>query len=256
MNMKLFAGTFFLIFLAELGDKTQLAAMARSATGNGGKWTVFWAASAALIFSTLLAVMLGGTIRRLAPEPVIKTAAGVLFVLFGVMMLAEAARKREPTPAPIVAPGVLSRTVLQAAAAFEEAAWADYAKLADQAADPRLKMLLAELAEEERRHMDRIRSAEFDHGMAEWGTIGALPAASALAHDAAEGEQAAVIEHIMEHEAATAAFYEELARGAPLRVLKGVFAALAEEERGHLQRLQRFALRRDAGADHAPQAAS
>ena len=88
---KMFGSTFILIFLAELGDKTQLAAMARAADGPSGssaKWIVFLAASSALVLSTLIAVFLGGALKALIPdERYIKIAAGALFVVFGAWIL-------------------------------------------------------------------------------------------------------------------------------------------------------------------------
>ncbi|MBM4149416.1 MAG: TMEM165/GDT1 family protein, partial [Lentisphaerae bacterium] len=120
MNWKLFASTFLLIFLAELGDKTQLAAMARAATGGSGKWIVFWAATLALALSTLIAVLFGGALTRVVPERAIKLAAGALFVVFGVIILVNAVRPgAEAAAAPKAQPGLLARAVLRAAAEFE-----------------------------------------------------------------------------------------------------------------------------------------
>jgi putative Ca2+/H+ antiporter (TMEM165/GDT1 family) len=91
MNIKLFLGTFLMIFLAELGDKTQLAVVGRAAT-PGAKWTVFLAASLALVFSTLLAAEFGGLLtRRVAPR-CLKLAAGVLFLVIGGLSVAEGLR--------------------------------------------------------------------------------------------------------------------------------------------------------------------
>ena len=59
MDPKLFLTVFGTVFLAELGDKTQLAALTRTAAADGSKWTVFFAASAALVVSTLVAVLIG-----------------------------------------------------------------------------------------------------------------------------------------------------------------------------------------------------
>ncbi len=78
MTWKLFAATFWLIFLAELGDKTQLAVMLQSAIH--GRAGVFWAASLALVLSTLLAVFLGGLIAKVVSERVIHAVGGVLFL--------------------------------------------------------------------------------------------------------------------------------------------------------------------------------
>ena len=87
MDWSLFFSTFVLIFLAELGDKTQLAAMARAATNGHGKWTVFFGASLALVVSTLLAVFFGSLLARFVPPHIIKIAAGVLFIVCGGLLL-------------------------------------------------------------------------------------------------------------------------------------------------------------------------
>lgn len=85
MNWKIFASTFLLIFLAELGDKTQIAVMLQSAVY--GKRLVLLAASAALVLSVVLGVFLGGWIAKVASERVIHGVGGILFIVFGAMML-------------------------------------------------------------------------------------------------------------------------------------------------------------------------
>jgi Ca2+/H+ antiporter, TMEM165/GDT1 family len=85
MNWKIFTATFFLIFLAELGDKTQLAVMLQSAVH--GRGVVFWAASSALVCSVLLGVFLGSLLSRLISVRVVHGVGGVLFIAFGIWML-------------------------------------------------------------------------------------------------------------------------------------------------------------------------
>ena len=85
MSWKIFLSTFMLIFLAELGDKTQLAVMLQSAVH--GRGIVFLAASAALVLSTLLGVFVGGLLSKLVSERVIHGVGGALFLVFGAMML-------------------------------------------------------------------------------------------------------------------------------------------------------------------------
>ncbi len=99
MSWKIFCSTFALIFLAELGDKTQLAVMLQSAVH--GRGVVFWAASIALVLSTLLGVLVGGLLSRMASERVIHAAGGVLFLVFGAMLL-YAAVKPGPDIAPVI----------------------------------------------------------------------------------------------------------------------------------------------------------
>ncbi|NDY43663.1 TMEM165/GDT1 family protein, partial [Dissulfurirhabdus thermomarina] len=68
MDPKLFLTTFTAVFLAELGDKTQLATVGFAA-GSGARWTVFAAASSALVLSTLVGVLVGGAAGETLPAP-------------------------------------------------------------------------------------------------------------------------------------------------------------------------------------------
>ena len=97
MNWKLFFSTFALVFLAELGDKTQLTVLAQSAVH--GRAAVCLAACLALCASTLLAVLFGGILHRYVPPRTIQLVAGLLFFLFGAMLVIPALRHPAP-PAP------------------------------------------------------------------------------------------------------------------------------------------------------------
>ena len=83
--MKQFLAAFGLIFLAELGDKTQLAAIAM-ASETGKPWQVFLGAASALIVLTFVAVFLGAGLAKIVPTHIIQRVAGVLFVVFGVLI--------------------------------------------------------------------------------------------------------------------------------------------------------------------------
>ena len=86
MDIKTLATTFSLIFLAELGDKTQFAALCLSAE-HESRMAVFVGASLALVSSALLAVVLGGLLARCFPPFAVKTVAGILFIVMGVVIL-------------------------------------------------------------------------------------------------------------------------------------------------------------------------
>ncbi|OQX11684.1 MAG: hypothetical protein BWK76_18825 [Desulfobulbaceae bacterium A2] len=245
MNMRLFFSTFVLIFLAELGDKTQLAAMARSATGD--RSTVFFAASSALVASTLIAVLFGSALTRLVSEHVLKIASGLLFLVFGLLILYSALfRSEAPAATMEIRPGVLARIALEAAVGFEEAAWQDYSRLAAQEnSPPELQLLWARLAREEQQHIEQLRRVVREHG--ENGDFVreavVLPGRAELHHDVAEtaeGKVPPLLLHAIEHEEATARFYEELARVTHVSSLQGLFAALAVAERRHAEELSGF----------------
>ena len=86
MDIKTLLATFGLIFLAELGDKTQFAALCLSADSQS-RLAVFLGASLALVTSALLAVLLGAFLARCFPPHIINTVGGVLFIVMGVIML-------------------------------------------------------------------------------------------------------------------------------------------------------------------------
>ena len=86
MDVKVLLTTFAMIFLSELGDKTQLATFAFAAESKT-KLAVFIGSAGALIVTSLLAVVFGSAISRLIPPNTIKMGAGGLFVVLGVWML-------------------------------------------------------------------------------------------------------------------------------------------------------------------------
>ena len=86
MDKELFTATLTTVFLAELGDKTQLAAMTATAR-SGALATVFLAASAALVCATALGVLVGGALFKVIPEAAIKYVAGASFVAVGLWVI-------------------------------------------------------------------------------------------------------------------------------------------------------------------------
>ena len=83
---------FLVVFLAELGDKTQLATLMFAASKESHPVAVFLAALAALAISTALAVCLGAVALRSLPLDTVKLAAGLGFILIGCWTLYESLR--------------------------------------------------------------------------------------------------------------------------------------------------------------------
>jgi putative Ca2+/H+ antiporter (TMEM165/GDT1 family) len=87
MNWTTLATIFFSVFVAELGDKTQLATMLFSANSITPKLHVFFAAAFALVLSTAIAVAVGGVISTFIPPQQLKLIAGVGFIGIGGWIL-------------------------------------------------------------------------------------------------------------------------------------------------------------------------
>jgi putative Ca2+/H+ antiporter (TMEM165/GDT1 family) len=92
MDLKILLTTFGMVFLAELGDKTQVATFCLSADCEGSRWSVFLGSAAALVLSALLAVLFGDALGRMIPPVAIKLAAGAFFLAAGIWTLAAAFR--------------------------------------------------------------------------------------------------------------------------------------------------------------------
>jgi putative Ca2+/H+ antiporter (TMEM165/GDT1 family) len=99
VDWKLFATTFAAVFLAEMGDKTQLATLS-AASGGASRWVVFLAAALALVCTTAIAVALGELASRAIPPVWTKRAAGALFIVLGVLLLWGARSGDAPEKAP------------------------------------------------------------------------------------------------------------------------------------------------------------
>lgn len=86
MDYRALASAFLAIFIAELGDKTQLATMSLAA-GTGSRWSVFLGSALALVTSSAIAVLAGDVVARFVSPRALQRIAGVVFIAFGVMFL-------------------------------------------------------------------------------------------------------------------------------------------------------------------------
>lgn len=94
MELAVMLPIFTSVFMAELGDKTQLATVCFMAGGDCSKAEVFWASSLALLLSTLLAVIFGAAISRVIPPRFLHIGAGAVFLVMGLVFLRQAASNR------------------------------------------------------------------------------------------------------------------------------------------------------------------
>lgn len=90
MDLKILVTVFATIFLAELGDKTQLATFLYAADGRNPKLAVFVGAAAALVLTSALGVVAGAWISQHVSPRVLSWVAGVGFVAVGVWTIARA----------------------------------------------------------------------------------------------------------------------------------------------------------------------
>jgi putative Ca2+/H+ antiporter (TMEM165/GDT1 family) len=88
MDWKLLGSTFAAIFIAELGDKTQLATLTIAASGGAAaRWVVFAGAALALVATSALAVLGGELVARFVSPVWLHRIAGVVFIALGALYL-------------------------------------------------------------------------------------------------------------------------------------------------------------------------
>lgn len=90
MDIKILATVFFTVFVAELGDKTQLATMLFAADKDVSKWTVFAGASLALVATSALGVLAGSAISGFMSPRQLQLIAGAGFIAIGIWTLVRA----------------------------------------------------------------------------------------------------------------------------------------------------------------------
>jgi len=85
MILNLLLSTFLTVFIAELGDKTQLATLTISGTSNQ-PLAVILGSSSALVFASLLGALTGGSISSFVPEIILKLIASLTFLIIGIRL--------------------------------------------------------------------------------------------------------------------------------------------------------------------------
>lgn len=90
MDFKILATVFTSVFIAELGDKTQLATMLFAADKETGKLTVFIGASLALVVTSAIGVVAGSAISQYISEKTLQYLAGIGFIAIGIWTLVKA----------------------------------------------------------------------------------------------------------------------------------------------------------------------
>ncbi|NSW92025.1 MAG: TMEM165/GDT1 family protein [Firmicutes bacterium] len=78
--------TFLLVFLAELGDKTQLSTMLLASKSHS-IWHVFIGSSFALVLSSFIGVLAGSFINKILPQTYIQICSGIAFIIIGVLLV-------------------------------------------------------------------------------------------------------------------------------------------------------------------------
>lgn len=91
MDIKLAASVFGIVFLAELGDKTQLATLLFAAKSPGNLLTVFVGASLALVVASAIGVLAGGLVAQFLSPKLLSYIAGVGFVVIGAWTIWQSA---------------------------------------------------------------------------------------------------------------------------------------------------------------------
>lgn len=86
MDIALLASTFVTVFLAELGDKTQLAIVTISGTSSR-PGAVFAGSSAALVLASLLGAAAGGSLSAVIPTNALQLAAALGFLIIGIRLI-------------------------------------------------------------------------------------------------------------------------------------------------------------------------
>ncbi len=87
MDWKILGVVFVSVFIAEMGDKTQLATMLFASDKEAGKWTIFLGASLALVAASGIGVLAGSTLSNHINERYLHYAAGTGFIVIGLWTL-------------------------------------------------------------------------------------------------------------------------------------------------------------------------
>jgi len=99
MQLPLLASTFVTVFLAELGDKTQLAIVSISGT-SARPGAVFAGSAAALVLASLVGAAAGGSLSAVIPTDALQLAASVGFLILGTRLILRSSASAPDDDAP------------------------------------------------------------------------------------------------------------------------------------------------------------
>lgn len=88
MNPQLFATVFLSVFVAELGDKTQLATLLFASEARNPKLTIFLASALALTTTSALGVLAGSVMSAQVSEKILSWISGAGFIVIGLRTIA------------------------------------------------------------------------------------------------------------------------------------------------------------------------
>ncbi|MEA2568719.1 MAG: hypothetical protein QOI24_720 [Acidobacteriota bacterium] len=84
---RVFFSVFVTVFLAEIGDKTQLATMLFASEAKTSKWVVFAGSALALVLAAGIGVLVGAQLERFIAPRTLKLVAGIGFIAIGAWTL-------------------------------------------------------------------------------------------------------------------------------------------------------------------------
>lgn len=241
MDWRIFLSSFIMIFLAELGDKTQLSALAFSA-GSKSTWSVFFGASVALVLSTFIAVLVGTILNKqnMIPLSAIRLCAGALFIVFGILLvkaaLSSKPEKEEAKAGQVEISGPAAALLFKAASGFERAAIDNYKLLTVALSDENAKKLIATIIEEEKKHVAKLEALS---KAAPEFTSESAPVAEPGKIESFSQADKSVLEEFVKHEEAQALFYKESAKHSIIPSVKKAFEELALEEQKHAEMIRK-----------------
>lgn len=89
MSTKMFFTIFFTVFVAELGDKTQLTTLLFATDKKISPWGIFAASAAALVTTSALGVVAGTALSQAINEKYLRLASGIAFLAIGLWTVAK-----------------------------------------------------------------------------------------------------------------------------------------------------------------------
>jgi len=235
MDFKLIASTFIVIFLAELGDKTQFAAMAASA-GSNKPVSILIGTILALALSSIIAVAAGSLIGELIPVRYIKIAAGIVFLVFGILYIREAFVTESGAEEKAGRSGLLSQSVLKAAHSFEEEELQMFRNARELVELTINRQVIDSIIQDEEAHLDILK--EMNHQALEeeppqWKKE-TLPETVSFCSDEDNG----IIGDLYNRENAMADFYRIASEKTRIPSVRRTLLKLSREEESHAKRLQ------------------